>query len=68
MIPKLGPKADIDLFFSSNLVIAIWAGILLEGIFELRKTGERAKAIMLGVMVSLNGPIAATLILYGFKS
>ena len=68
MIPKLGPKADLDLFFSSNLVIAIWAGILLERIFELRKTGERAKAIMLGVMVSLNGPIAATLIIYGFKS
>ena len=68
MIPKLGPKADIDLFFSSNLVFAIWAGILLERIFEIRKMGERAKAIILGVMVSLNGPIAATLILYGFKS
>jgi hypothetical protein len=68
MIPKLGPKADIDLFFSSNLVFAIWAGILLERIFEIRKMGERAKATMLGVVVSLNGPIAATLILYGFKS
>lgn len=68
MIPKLGPKADIDLFFSSNLVIAIWAGILLERIFKSRKTGERAKAIVLGVMVSLNGPTAATLIIYGFKS
>jgi hypothetical protein len=68
MIPKLGPKADIDLFFSSNLVFAIWAGILLERIFEIRKLGERAKATILGVMVSLNGPIAATLILYGFKS
>lgn len=68
MIPKLGPKADIDLFFSSNLVIAIWAGFLLERIFKSRKTGERAKAIVLGVMVSLNGPIAATLIIYGFKS
>jgi len=68
MIPKLGPKADIDLFFSSNLVFAIWAGILLERIFRIRKMGERAKATILGVMVSLNGPIAATLILYGFKS
>ncbi len=68
MIPKLGPKADIDLFFSSNLVFAIWAGILLERIFKIRKMGERAKAIILGVMVSLNGPIAATLIIYGFKS
>jgi len=68
MIPQLGPKADIDLFFSSNLVMAIWAGILLERIFELRNTEERVRANVLGVMASLNGPIAATLIIYGFKN
>ena len=67
MIPKLGPIADIDLFFASNLTIAIWAGIVLERIFEFRKSKIRERANVLGAIVSLNGPIVAALVIYGIR-
>ena len=67
MIPKLGPIADIDLFFASNLTIAIWAGIVLERIFEFRKSKTRERANVLGAIVSLNGPIVAALVIYGIR-
>ena len=67
MIPKLGPIADIDLFFASNLVFAIWGGVLLEKLFDYRQLSIRARANALSAMVALNGPIVAALVIYGLR-
>jgi len=67
MIPKLGPIADIDLFFTSNLVFAIWGGVLLEKLFDYRQTSIRARANVLSAMVALNGPTVAALVIYGLR-
>ena len=46
---------------------AIWAGIVLERIFEFRKSKIRERANVLGAIVSLNGPIVAALVIYGIR-
>jgi hypothetical protein len=67
MIPKLGPIADIDLFFASNLVFAIWGGVLLEKLFDYRQLSIRIRANALSAMVALNGPVVAALVIYGIR-
>ena len=36
MMPKIGPRADIDLFFASDLCLAFFAGLLCDSIPALR--------------------------------
>jgi hypothetical protein len=67
MTPKLGPLTDIDLYFSSNLVFAIWCGVLLDKLFDYRQLSVRARANTLSAVVALNGPIVSTLVIYGLR-
>ncbi len=67
MIPKLGPIADIDLFFASNLVFTIWCGVLLEKLFDYRQLSIRARTNTLSAVVALNGPAVAALVIYGLR-
>lgn len=67
MIPKLGPVADIDLFFASNLVFAIWGGVLLEKLFDYHQLSIHVRANVLSAVVALNGPVIAALVVYGIR-
>lgn len=67
MIPKLGPIADIDLFFASNLVFAIWGGVLLEKLFDYHQLSIHVRANVLSAVVALNGPMIAALVVYGIR-
>ncbi len=67
MIPKLGPTSDIDLFFATNFVFAIWCGVLLEKIFDYRQLSIRVRANFMSAVVALNGPIVSSLVIYGIQ-
>ena len=67
MTPKLGPLIDIDLYFASNLVFAIWSGVLLDKLFDFRQLSTRARANALSAVVALNGPIVGTLVIFGLR-
>jgi hypothetical protein len=60
MIPKLGPVTDIDLFFMSNIVIAIFAGYLLDRKADELNLSPATRRKWLAMIASLNGPFNQT--------
>ena len=65
MIPKLGPVTDIDLFFTSNIVIAICAGKLVDRLALRLELGHSIKQLLVALVASFNGPFLAGLLIFG---